>query len=271
MSNKGLLRDQTECFFTKKDLTETLVNKVDFSAYDTVVEPSAGSGVFLEFLYKKCSNVISYDTDPLHPDTIKADYLETTTTAYKGKTLVIGNPPFGRQSGLAKKFIKHSCKFASCIAFILPKSFKKPSMTKCFQENFHKTFEEELPKNSFLINGKDHHVPCVFQIWIKKEKPREIPIRLAEEKYYKIINKEQLDDTAVAFKRVGGSAGKFYYENLEKLSKESHIFIKILEDETYIKNCLESLEFTAKDDTVGAKSISKQELILQLNNLKLKD
>lgn len=271
MSNKGLLRDQTECFFTKKDLAETLVNKVDFSPYNTVIEPSAGSGVFLEFLYNKSDNVISYDTVPLHPDTIKMDYLKTTTTAYKGKVIVIGNPPFGRQSGLAKKFIKHSCKFASCIAFILPKSFKKPSMTKCFQENFHKTFEEELPKNSFLINNTEHNVRCVFQIWVKKENPREILAPLVEAENYKIIKKEQLDDTSVAFKRVGGNAGKFYYKNLEKLSKESHIFVKILDDETKFKNCLESLEFTDKDDTVGAKSISKQELILQLNNLKLKD
>lgn len=269
MESKGLNRNQGDCFFTKKDLAETLVNKVDFSSYDTVVEPSAGSGVFLEFLYKKCSNVISYDISPRHPDTIKADYLQTIITDYKGKTLVIGNPPFGRQSGLAKKFIKHSCKFASCIAFILPKSFKKPSMTKCFQENFHKTFEEELPKNSFLINNKEYHVPCVFQIWVKKENPREISPVLVEAENYKIIKKEQMDNNTVAFKRVGGSAGKFYFKNLENLSKESHIFIKFFEEE--VKACLESLEFPTKDDTVGAKSISKQELIIQLNNLKLKE
>lgn len=265
MENTGLQRIQTDCFFTKKEVAEYLVNKVDFADYDTVIEPSAGSGVFLEFLNKNHNNVVSYDISPLHPDTIKKDFLKTPTTR-SGKVMVIGNPPFGRQSSLAKKFIKHSCKFASCIAFILPKSFKKPSMIKCFEEHFHITFEEDLPKNSFLINNEQYDVPCVFQIWIKKQSPREIPKKEVEAEYYKIIKKEEVDANTLAFKRVGGNAGKFYYENLEKLSKESHIFIKMLDNNS---RDLESIQWNTKDFTVGARSISKQELILQMNNLKL--
>ena len=46
------------------------------------------------------------------------------------KIHVIGNPPFGRQSSLAIKFIKKSCSFSDTISFILPKSFKKDSMKK---------------------------------------------------------------------------------------------------------------------------------------------
>ena len=45
---------------------------------------------------------------------------------------IIGNPPFGRQSSLAIKFIKKSCEFCDTLSFILPKSFKKESLKKHF-------------------------------------------------------------------------------------------------------------------------------------------
>ena len=35
----------------------------------------------------------------------------------------IGNPPFGPQSSLAKKFIKESCEFCETIAFVSSKEF----------------------------------------------------------------------------------------------------------------------------------------------------
>jgi hypothetical protein len=41
---------------------------------------------------------------------------------------IIGNPPFGRQSSTAIKFIKKSCLFCNSLSFILPKSFKKDSL-----------------------------------------------------------------------------------------------------------------------------------------------
>ena len=52
--------------------------------------------------------------------------------AFQSNLHFIGNPPFGRQSSLAKKFIKHicSCDKTKTIAFILPKSFKKDSLKK---------------------------------------------------------------------------------------------------------------------------------------------
>ena len=51
------------------------------------------------------------------------------------KIHIIGNPPFGRQSSLAIKFIKKSAEFCDSISFILPKSFKKDSLKKHFPLN----------------------------------------------------------------------------------------------------------------------------------------
>ena len=105
------------------------------------------------------------------------------------KVCFVGNPPFGRQSSLAKKFIKHiaSWEKAGVIAFILPKSFKKTSMQKCFPINWHLMECYNLPNDSFVIQGQSHNVPCVFQIWEKREYQRWIP-EIAEPKGYKFIN-----------------------------------------------------------------------------------
>ena len=48
-------------------------------------------------------------------------------------------------------------------------------MKKSFPMNFHLLFETDLPDYSFEIksqnkleNKKEYNVPCIFQIWIKK-------------------------------------------------------------------------------------------------------
>ena len=86
----------------------------------------------------------------------------------------LGNPPFGKQSSLAKKFIKHitKCQNTTVIGFILSKSFKKESMQKCFPLNYWLVEQINLPNDAFNIGGKVHDVPCVFQIWQKKENNR---------------------------------------------------------------------------------------------------
>ena len=91
------------------------------------------------------------------------------TIIYIKKIHIIGNPPFGRQSSLAIKFIKNLVNIAIVCLFILPKSFKKDSMKKHFPLEYHLIFEFDLPENSFIVDDKEHNVPCVFQIWEKKK------------------------------------------------------------------------------------------------------
>ena len=95
----------------------------------------------------------------------KKDFLKLNTNFLeKNKVLTIGNPPFGRQSSLAKKFIKKCSTFSEIIAFILPRSFKKESMYNQFPLSFHKILEIDIPKDSFTVDEKTHDVPCIFQI-----------------------------------------------------------------------------------------------------------
>lgn len=258
MTSAGLNRDCIDKFYTKQSVSEFCIKKferiVKPSLRSTFIEPSAGSGAFSVPLSKKYKKVIAYDIFPECDNVITADFL-TTPVKSEGIIHVIGNPPFGRQSSLAKKFIKKCCKFASTISFILPKSFKKESFQKAFDLHYHLEYSIDLPENSFVIDGKDWDVPCVFQIWVKKDTPRVIE-KDVEPTYWKYVKKDEEPD--LSFRRVGVYAGKMEKETASK-SAQSHYFLKIDRDiDEFLENYKKAVFET--ENTVGPRSISKKEL-----------
>ena len=105
-------------------------------------------------------------------------------------------------------------------------------------------------------------VPCVFQIWVKKDTDREISKKLIPNNY-KYVKKEEPHE--ISFRRVGVNAGNIDRET-EKKSIQSHYFIKFdmeLTDELF--DILSKLNYDSKNNTCGPKSISKQELIEEFN------
>jgi predicted RNA methylase len=275
MENKqqtGLKRNSIDKFYTKNDIVkkclDAIVYNIDINENDIFIEPSAGNGSFSNEMNKLFKNVLCYDIEPENNNIIKQDYLELNIDKYNNTQVhIIGNPPFGRQSSLAKKFIKKSCGFANSISFILPKSFKKDSFKKSFDLYFHLEYEFDLPNNSFYINNEnnEHNVPCVFQIWVKKNNKRLIQEN-QKPKYFKFVKKN--DNPDLSFRRVGVYAGNID-KNFMNKSEQSHYFIK-LNDEINLNefiNKFNTLEFNEKNNTVGPKSISKPELINKLNKL----
>jgi len=279
----GLKRNTIDKFYTKDSTVElclAMVKKhVSISPiHDLIIEPSAGNGPFINKLKTLSKNCIFYDLEPEHDEIIKQDYLElplnllnteTKASFYKitefQKIHVIGNPPFGRQSSLAIKFIKKSCDFCDTISFILPKSFKKDSLKRVFPPLFHLIFEMDLPEKSFMVNGLEHNVDTVFQIWEKKDSCREI-VELLEPVNF--VFTKQTENPDISFRRVGVNAGKIDKTPVTDKSEQSHYFIKFTNNKTIDEN-IELLKHTHFDhnNTVGPKSISKQELIHQFNLL----
>jgi hypothetical protein len=153
-------------------------------------------------------------------------------------------------------------------------SFKKPSKSIYFPLNFHCVYTQELNNYSFILNDKPYNVPCIFEIYEKRDYHRSLLPKVLPNSNYFFIKKNEIrnllsNKNVVAFKRVGGCAGKFLYDNLLDLSHESHYFIVFnTKIGINIKDKLNNLEFE-HNNTTGPKSISKQELISQLNlNLK---
>jgi predicted RNA methylase len=265
----GLKRSTSDKYYTKPDVVnhciELLKKKIKISNNDLVIEPSAGNGSFITGIKEITNNFKFYDIEPDHLEIEKKDYLEVEleldSDSSFSKIHVLGNPPFGRQSSLAIKFIKKSAEFADTIAFILPKSFKKDSMQKHFPLDYHLICQEDLPKKSFLVNDLEFDVPCIFQIWVKKDIPRKLPDVVAAEGF-EFVKKNESPD--ISFRRVGVNAGVIDTDYAAK-SEQSHYFIKfhnIKLDKIITK--LKNIKFT-EDNTVGPKSISKQEIIKLYN------
>jgi hypothetical protein len=268
-------RDNLEKYYTKPSIVELCINEIKkkliINDTDLIIEPSAGSGAFINEIKKISNNYKFYDILPENEEIEKQDYLELPCIELiknNNKIHIIGNPPFGRQSNIAIKFIKKSCKYANSISFILPKSFKKESLKKYFNENFHLISEIDLPKKSFLIESKEYNVPSIFQIWIKKDIKREKIEKLKPNDSYVFIKKTDIKKTdinVISFRRVGMNAGYIDKEIINK-NIQTHYFIKFINNESLENNLkkISTLKFE-KNNTVGPKSISTQELIKELN------
>jgi len=268
----GLKRDVIDKFYTKKEIAQYIIDlfkqHIAPNNDDLIIEPSAGNGAFIDAIKSLTCNYEFYDLEPEHEEIIKQDYLlyntNNTNNTNTQKIHILGNPPFGRQSSLAIKFIKKSCQFCSSISFILPKSFKKDSLKKTFPLNFHLLFEMDLPEKSFLVNNKEHDVPCIFQIWIKKTYDREITEKLEPHNF---IFVKKTDNPSISFRRVGVNAGTIDVNSSNK-SSQSHYFIRFTNTNNLAKN-LDLLKSIVYDfnNTVGPKSIGKQELIKEFNKV----
>jgi predicted RNA methylase len=269
--HKGLKRNIIDKFYTKTNVATSCITlikqRVTINETDLILEPSAGNGAFMDGIKLLSNHHLFYDLEPENPDIIKQDYLIYDFREIKkrfNKIHVVGNPPFGRQSSLAIKFIRKSCEFCNSISFILPKSFKKESLKNKFPLQFHLVYECDLPDNSFLVDGSEHNVPCVFQIWEKKETKRSVAEKI-EPLHFEFVDKKQNPD--ISFRRVGVNAGTMDV-NIDEKSIQSHYFIKFTNNKTLHDNLnkLSKINFEF-NNTVGPNSISKQELIRKFNEI----
>jgi hypothetical protein len=268
---KGLNRNTIDKYYTKDGIVDLCLNHfkkcIQIKPNDLIVEPSAGNGSFIKGIKSLTTNFKFYDLEPNNDEIIKQDYLLYDYGIIKknySKIHIIGNPPFGRQSSLAIKFIKKSCEFCDSISFILPKSFKKDSLKNKFPLNFHLVFESDLPEKSFLVDGLEHTVPCIFQIWEKKETNRVVNEKL-EPLNFMFVEKTENPD--ISFRRVGVNAGTID-KKIDEKSIQSHYFIKFTNGKSISDNIKNLSIITYEfNNTVGPKSISKQELIKEFNPL----
>lgn len=282
----GLKRNTTDKFYTCRSTVELCIDLVQEHVTisvenDLIIEPSAGNGAFIEAIIDLAECSRFYDIEPDNEAIIKQNFLELDTSHFTDfpKVHCIGNPPFGRQASLAIQFIKKACEFCDTVSFILPKSFKKPSLKKSFPLNFHLIAEIDLPEKSFLVNDREYNVDTIFQIWIKRDSLRETPKDIEprgfvftkigqgqEQEGQELSNHSPSYNPSpdISFRRVGVYAGKIDTD-VEK-SVQSHYFIKFTNGKSLVENLEQLKQVTfAHNNTVGPKSISKQELIAEFN------
>ncbi len=274
-----------DAFYTKPEIAahcvELLLGRCEVAratAASTVwLEPAAGAGAFLGAFPAGCVQ-FALDIAPAPAPAPaagieRADFMTWDLPAEaSGKPLIVcGNPPFGRQGSAARAFIGRAAALgAAVIAFILPRSFMKPSMQTAFPATYHCVVSEELPADSFTVNGESYAVPCIFQVWERRAVPRVVETAVRECGFaYVRAGAEQAWDIAV--RRVGVYAGRTTVASADTAqpSVQSHYFIR-LDDRVRAAAAAIASQLTAHTfptNTTGPRSISKGELNAVLNAL----
>jgi hypothetical protein len=219
------------------------------------LEPSAGTGSFYSLLPK--AKRLGVDLAPKCEGVVEADFL--TYTLPRSDYITVGNPPFGKNSSLALKFLNKAGLHSEVVAFIVPNTFKKTSLIKRVNEFLHLHSEMPLKPYSFIFNGKDYDVPCSFQIWVKRPYKRIDSVLETKHLDFEFTTKEKAD---FAIQRVGANAGRIKKE-FNLVSPSSHYFIKAAED---VRIQFEKIDWSkVKHNTAGNPSIAKSEIVLMYN------
>ena len=164
-------------FYTHPNIAKRFVEKVDelydFASFDWVVEPSMGEGFIYEHL--PAEKRVGLDIEKNHPDCLEGDFLkwkpEYSDITYEplfgemDKLLFVGNPPFGRNSGLAIEFFEHCANYSDVVCFIIPRTWMKYGIQSRLPKDFGLWWQAILPTAAFIFNGKPYEVRCVAQCW----------------------------------------------------------------------------------------------------------
>ena len=258
-------------FYTLPEYSKKCIDKTcelyDIERWDLIIEPSAGNGSFFNQILS--DKKIGIDISPDNENIIKQDFLDYYPPENKGSILVIGNPPFGRVSSLAIKFFNHSAKWASVIAFIIPRTFRKISIQNRLDDRFHLVYDEELPNKPCCFTPV-MSVKCCFQIWEKKENKRELvelPKIHNDWEFLKLGKRDSAGQPTpplnadFALRAYGGKIGDIKTEGLNELRPKSWHWFKSNIDKKILIDRLTKLDYSNSVNTARQNSMGRAELV----------
>jgi len=241
---------------------------VNINDGDIIIEPSAGSGNIMH----EVPNCIGYDLDPKKDNIIQQDFLKLNLLdTYDIQPIhFIGNPPFGRCSNLAFKFIDHITNhpYTQSFSLVLPVSHNRKFYKNKIHRNFHLIHKHYV--NDFVEFGKKKKVKCTFQIWVRKPTLRRLHnLNPDDEGLITFTNmKDPNIDFKVGNKKFTGFIvnGDYTYDK-ENRDSFKHIRInnKELKDkiQKYVDDKLEFVKVN-KDDFVSVPGLTNCEIICKV-------
>ena len=207
----------------------------------TFIEPTAGGGVFVDSLKELgVKKILAYDVQPLHPDVELGNIFSVQFP--KTKNVAIGNPPFGRAGALAIKVFNKCAESCDVIGFIVPPSFKKPSIEDKLHPEFFRVYVEQCPEVSF--ENKDGvkyelgRLRTEFQIWERRKgesRPKRQDYRSTK---FEFVKKDENPD--IAFRTHGDGAGRIL-EGLD-YNPRTTAFIKLKDSKA--KEAIEKADYS---------------------------
>ena len=232
---------ENDKYYTSPELAEYCVKKTkEIIGNDNIteyIEPSAGSGVFLDFLDKP---YLAYDIEPEDNRIVMQDYLSLNLEYKKGRC-IIGNPPFGVRNIMSVQFFKKSIQIADYIAFILPISQLNNNQQ---MYDFDLIYSEDLGERLY----SDRNIHCCFNIYKRPQnglnvsKPIRIKLKDIEIKEVRMGNKACTEfDYAICS---WGSVGKEITKpNSKQYAKEFYIIIHNGKYKTQIIKLLKEVDW----------------------------
>lgn len=272
---KSVREEGLDKFYTIPSYAKKCIEKVfelyNKYSFDLIIEPSAGNGSFFNQL--DYENKLGIDIAPETENIVKMDFFDYTPPT-TNQILVIGNPPFGRVSSIAIKFFNHASKCATVIAFIVPRTFRRPSVQNKLDSHFHLVYDEDVPTKPCCFTPP-MIAKCCFQIWEKKEVQRltvELPTKHDD---WEFLAFGPLDDNGqptppvgadFAMRAYGGKIGVIEKNNLETLRPKSWHWIKSNIDKIVLIERFSQLDFSDSLNTARQNSMGRGELVRLYTN-----
>ena len=255
-----------EQFYTPITLAHTLVEKVEAVLGSlqgkSVLEPAGGTGSFVEAAFAKgAKEVISFDIEPLHEKVVLGSFLEQELT--QRNLITISNPPFGRNNSLSIPFFNHAARVSDAICFIVPRSWRKWSVTNRLDLNFELVSDQDIDidyvdSSGELISDKSRLATC-FQIWKKTQTPR-VPVKITDMGVIEKVSPELADVSMTIF---GYGCGNIK-EDFERVPNTTQLFLKLNHPQAL--SALRSVDFSRfYKSTAYTEALSIQEINYLLN------
>jgi hypothetical protein len=263
---EGLDKFYTIPSYSKKciDKVFELYNKNNF---DLIVEPSAGNGSFFNQL--EFENKVGIDISPENENIVKMDFFDYHPPTHKNNILVIGNPPFGKVSSIAIKFFNHSSKWSNVIAFIIPRTFRRPSVINKLNKMFHLTYDEDVSTKPCCFSPQ-MMVKCCFQIWEKKDFERPFIDLPTKHEDWEFLSFGPIDEYGqptppngadFAMRAYGGKIGEIVKIKLDELRPKSWHWIKSNINKEELINRFNQLDYSDSLNTARQNSMGRGELV----------
>ena len=255
-----------EQYYTPKPLALELVAQIEKVlgplAGKTILEPAGGTGAFIEAVQAKgVTRVISFDIEPLHELVTQGNFLEQEIK--ETNLITISNPPFGRNNSLSIPFFNHAAKVSDSICFIVPRSWRKWSVTNRLDLGFQLAIDLDIDidyvdADGTPLSNKNHLATC-FQIWKKADAPRTL-VRVIDKGIIEKVSPDQADVSLTIF---GYGCGKVKTQ-FEPVANTTQMFLKLKHPQALA--ALESVDYSKFfKNTAYTEALSLQEINYLLN------
>jgi predicted RNA methylase len=255
-----------EQYYTPTNTADTVIDTLLQSHPHLVdqpwLEPAGGTGSFVDALERRgITDVVSFDIEPFHHLVQRGNFLEQTVS---GTNYVsIGNPPFGRNNALSVPFFNKCAEVSDTICFIVPRSWRKWSVTNRLHKHFHLVSDYDLEINYVNVDGvtisDNSHLRTCVQTWQKSDVIRDI-VRVTDHRFIRKCTPEEADVSLTVF---GFSCGAVRTE-FPRVPNTTQMFLKLCDPRAL--RALQSVDFSRFfNHTAYTQALSLQEINFLLN------